>query len=176
MAGVRFLTARGIPETLHLPLSAVSGQQAAELVDDRLDDIRQRLAAATPTPIAQATVLLSWLGKLSVPNEALYGEGVLVRRLLADISISDLARRGRQRPERTRRDRRCQLETVARRRHAHRCGRSHTAPAVSTDAHPRQSLTDPPGDNGADSLAFSTSSKRDSRVNPEEHLNQPAST
>ncbi|MEU8265383.1 hypothetical protein AB0C02_32890 [Micromonospora sp. NPDC048999] len=52
---------------------------------------RRGLTAATPSPGARAAILLSWLGRLPIPAEALWGEGVLVRQLLADLRPSDVA-------------------------------------------------------------------------------------
>ncbi|MEV4413348.1 hypothetical protein [Catellatospora sp. NPDC049609] len=86
----RVLAARRVPAVLHGPLSAVSGQQAAELDGARLDAIRALLVADVPDPVARAGVLLEWLGRLPAEAEAFWGEGVLVRRLLADLSGQDL--------------------------------------------------------------------------------------
>ncbi|MFK3984320.1 hypothetical protein ACI2K4_28600 [Micromonospora sp. NPDC050397] len=90
-AGERSLSERGVPEVLHPVLAAVTGQQAGQLSDAQVDDIRRRLAAATPSAVGRAAILLSWLGRLSIPAEALWGEGALIRRLLADLALPDLA-------------------------------------------------------------------------------------
>ncbi|MDG4840290.1 hypothetical protein O7631_27500 [Micromonospora sp. WMMD967] len=89
--GKRYLDERGVPGVLHSVLVAVTGQQCGELSDAHVDDIRRRLAAAMPSPTARAATLLSWLGRLPIPAEALCGEGVLVRQLLADLSLLDVA-------------------------------------------------------------------------------------
>lgn len=90
-AGKRYMAERRIPDVLHPLLLAVNGQQVGELSDDKFDEIQRRLTAATPSPVDRATILLSWLGRLTIPAEALWGEGVLVRRLLADLSRPDIA-------------------------------------------------------------------------------------
>lgn len=89
-AGRPYLAERGVPEVLHPMLLAVSGQQAGELPDAQVDDARRRFTAAMPSPVDRAMALLSWLGRLSVPCEATWGEGVLVRRLLAALPEADL--------------------------------------------------------------------------------------
>ncbi|GIG93423.1 hypothetical protein [Plantactinospora endophytica] len=90
-AGKRYLTERGVPDVLHPVLVAVTGQQSGELSDAQVDDARRRLTAAMPSPAGRAAVLLSWLGRLCIPAEALWGEGVLVRQLLADLAPPDIA-------------------------------------------------------------------------------------
>jgi hypothetical protein len=89
--GKRYLTERGVPDVLHPVLVAATGQQCGELSDAQVDDVRRRLTAATPSPTARAAILLSWLGRLPIPAEALWGEGVLVRQLLADLRLPDVA-------------------------------------------------------------------------------------
>ncbi|WP_208758392.1 hypothetical protein [Micromonospora violae] len=89
--GKRYLTERRVPDVLHPVLVAASGQQCGELSDTQVDGIRRRLTAAMPYPTARAAILLSWLGRLPIPAEALWGEGVLVRQLLADLSPHDVA-------------------------------------------------------------------------------------
>jgi hypothetical protein len=88
--GRSYLADRGVPEVLYPMLLAVTGQQAGELADDQVDEARRRLTAALPSPVDRATTLLSWLGHLPVPCEAMWGEGALVRRLLADLPQEDL--------------------------------------------------------------------------------------
>ncbi|MEU8080937.1 hypothetical protein AB0B31_36470 [Catellatospora citrea] len=83
----QYLAERGVPEVLHAVMVTITGQQAGELSEDQVDDIRRLLAATTPAPIDRAVLLLSWLGRLTIPAEALWGEGVLVRQLLADLSL-----------------------------------------------------------------------------------------
>ncbi|MFD1321392.1 hypothetical protein [Micromonospora sonneratiae] len=90
-AGKRYLTERGVPDVLHPVLVAVTGQQSGELSDEQVDDVRRRLTAVTPSPIDRAAILLSWLGRLPIPAEALWGEGVLVRQLLAELALPDVA-------------------------------------------------------------------------------------
>lgn len=90
-AGKRYLTEREVPDVLHPILLAVTGQQCGELPDDKVDDVRRQLTAATPSPSGRAAILLSWLGRLSIPAEALWGEGVLVRQLLAGLTRLDVA-------------------------------------------------------------------------------------
>ncbi|MET7862774.1 hypothetical protein [Micromonospora taraxaci] len=89
--GKRYLDERGVPDVLHSVLVAATGQQCGELSDAHVDDVRRRLTAAIPSPTARAAILLSWLGRLPIPAEALWGEGVLVRQLLADLSLPDVA-------------------------------------------------------------------------------------
>ncbi|MEO3748877.1 hypothetical protein [Plantactinospora sp. B5E13] len=76
---------------LHPVLVTVTGQQAGELSDARIDDVRRRLTDAMPSLTGRAAILLPWLGRLPIPAEALWGEGVLVRRLLADLTLPDVA-------------------------------------------------------------------------------------
>ncbi|MEN3614803.1 hypothetical protein AAH979_35370, partial [Plantactinospora sp. ZYX-F-223] len=87
----RYLTERRVPDVLHPVLVAVTGQQSGELSDAQVDEARRRLTAAMPSPAGRAAILLSWLGRLSSPAEALWGEGVLVRQLLADLALPDVA-------------------------------------------------------------------------------------
>ncbi|MGC4755430.1 hypothetical protein [Micromonospora trifolii] len=89
--GKRHLIERGVPSVLHPVLLATTGQQCGELSDTQVDDVRRRLAVATPSGTARAAVLLSWLGRLSIPAEGFWGEGVLVRQLLADLTLPDIA-------------------------------------------------------------------------------------
>lgn len=72
-------------------MAAATGQQCGEPSDAHVDDVRRQLTAAMPSPTGRAVVLLSWLGRLSVPVKALWGEGVLVRKLLADLALPDIA-------------------------------------------------------------------------------------
>lgn len=90
-AGQRRLTERGVPIELQPVLAAVTGHQAGELSEAQTEEIRQRLAAAVVSPRARAVTLLTWLGHLPIPAEAFWGEGVLVRRLLTDLSAADIA-------------------------------------------------------------------------------------
>lgn len=90
-AGRRYLIERGVPEVLHPILGKATGRQAGELSDARVDDVRRQLTAAMPSPVGRAAILLSWLGRLPIPAEGLWGEGVLVRRLLADLTPPDIA-------------------------------------------------------------------------------------
>ncbi|WP_157437894.1 hypothetical protein [Actinoplanes subtropicus] len=90
-AGWRYLVERGVPESLYPSLLTVTGQQAGELPAEQVDDIRRRLIAAMPSAVDRALVLLSWLGRLPVPAEALWGEGRLIRQLLADLSAPERA-------------------------------------------------------------------------------------
>jgi hypothetical protein len=90
-AGRRYLVKRGVPESLQPTLLTVTGEQAGDLPTEAIDDIRRRLAAAVPSAVDRAIVLLAWLGRLSVPAEALWGEGKLIRRLLADLSAPERA-------------------------------------------------------------------------------------
>ncbi|WP_433311497.1 hypothetical protein [Micromonospora chersina] len=89
--GQRYLTERGVPDVLHPVLVAATGQQCGELSNAQAEDIRRRFDAATPSPTARAATLLSWLGRLPIPAEALWGEGVLVRQLLAGLTLPDIA-------------------------------------------------------------------------------------
>ncbi|MFY1700193.1 hypothetical protein ACN28G_00265 [Micromonospora sp. WMMA1923] len=90
-AGRRDLAERGVPETLHPVLLSHTGQQSAETSVQQLDDLNSRLMTVTPSPVDRAVILLSWLGRLPVPAEAYWGEGALVRRLLAGITRADIA-------------------------------------------------------------------------------------
>jgi hypothetical protein len=90
-AGRRYLAERGAPEVLHPVLVSITGQQAGELPDAQVDDVRRQLAATMPGRADRATALLTWLGRLTVPMEALCGDGALARQLLADLSRIDLA-------------------------------------------------------------------------------------
>ncbi|MER7894436.1 hypothetical protein ABTX15_32010 [Micromonospora sp. NPDC094482] len=89
--GKRYLIERGVPSVLHPVLVAATGQQCGELSDTHVDDVRRRLTAATPSATDRAAILLSWLGRLPIPAEAFWGEGVLVRQLLADLALPDIA-------------------------------------------------------------------------------------
>ncbi|MEV4496268.1 hypothetical protein AB0J84_11250 [Micromonospora arborensis] len=89
--GKRYLIERGVPGVLHPVLLAATGQQCGELSETHVDDVRRRLAAATPSATSRAAILLSWLGRLPIPAEAFWGEGVLVRQLLADLALPDIA-------------------------------------------------------------------------------------
>ncbi|WP_144122557.1 hypothetical protein [Catellatospora sichuanensis] len=91
-AGERRLTDHGVPDVLRPVLTTVTGRQAGDLSAEQVDGIRRMLAATTPAPVERAAILLSWLGRLSIPAEALWGEGVLVRQLLADLHRSDVVR------------------------------------------------------------------------------------
>jgi hypothetical protein len=90
-AGRRYLAGRGAPEVLRPVLVTLTGQQAGELPDAQVDDVRCQLAATMPGRVERATALLSWLGRLTVPAEAFWGDGALARQLLADQSRVDLA-------------------------------------------------------------------------------------
>jgi hypothetical protein len=90
-AGRQYLATRGVPEVLHAALVTVTGLQAGELSTAQVANLRRTLAAAGLEPVDRATALLSWLGRLTVPTEALWGEGALVRQLLSDLSTTDLA-------------------------------------------------------------------------------------
>ncbi|MFV2020539.1 hypothetical protein [Micromonospora sp. LOL_023] len=90
-AGRRYLTKRGVPHVLHPVLVTVTGQQSGELAEAQIDDVRHRLDAIMPSPTGRAMILLSWLGRLPIPTEAFWGEGILVRRLLADLALPDIA-------------------------------------------------------------------------------------
>jgi hypothetical protein len=89
-AGRRHLTERGVPHVLHPVLVTVTGQQSGDLPETQIDDIRHALEVIMPAPTGRATILLSWLGRLPIPAEALWGEGILVRRLLADLATPDV--------------------------------------------------------------------------------------
>ena len=89
--GRRWLTERGVPAVLRPLLAAISGEGAGALPRDAVDDVHDRLAVAVASPVERANVLLSWLGRLTVPAEALWGEGVLVRQLLARLDRDDIA-------------------------------------------------------------------------------------
>ncbi|WP_326549770.1 hypothetical protein [Micromonospora sp. NBC_01813] len=90
-AGRRYLAERGVPDVLHPVLVTVTGQQSGELTEAQIDDVRHRLKTAMPSPTGRATILLSWLGRLPIPAEAFCGEGILVRRLLADLALPDVS-------------------------------------------------------------------------------------
>ncbi|MEV4757564.1 hypothetical protein AB0J86_20965 [Micromonospora sp. NPDC049559] len=79
------LADRQVPEALRAELVGVAGNVAAELPDDRVRELARRLTAAEPDGVARARTLLNWLGRLPFPTEALWGEGVLVRHLLATL-------------------------------------------------------------------------------------------
>ncbi|MER7417975.1 hypothetical protein ABT346_14520 [Micromonospora peucetia] len=90
-AGVPAVLAdRQVPDTLRDMLVGIGGNSAANLPEERVRVLLQRLAVAEPDPIARANALLGWLGRLPYPTEALWGEGVLVRRLLATLSEVDI--------------------------------------------------------------------------------------
>lgn len=89
-AGVPALLAdRQVPDALRDELAGVPGDDAARLPDKRVGRLARRLAEAEPDRVARAAALLNWLGRLPFPTEALWGEGVLVRRLLATASEAD---------------------------------------------------------------------------------------
>ncbi|MFG1761006.1 hypothetical protein [Micromonospora echinofusca] len=90
-AGVPAVLAdRQVPDTVRDLLVGVGGNSAANLPEERVRVLVQRLAVAEPDPIARAGALMGWLGRLPYPMEALWGEGVLVRRLLATLSEADI--------------------------------------------------------------------------------------
>jgi hypothetical protein len=89
-AGLSYLAARRVPEVLHPVLSGLTGQEVGALSPVPAEDLDRILTAAIPAPVDRAVALLSWLGRLPVPAEALWGEGVLARRLLAGLSRTDL--------------------------------------------------------------------------------------
>ncbi|OKI45730.1 hypothetical protein [Micromonospora sp. CB01531] len=76
------LAERQVPEVLRADLLQIGGDQVAQLPPKRLLALAQRLTEAEPDPAGRAETLLNWLGRLPYPTEALWGEGVLVRRLL----------------------------------------------------------------------------------------------
>ncbi|MFI7490823.1 hypothetical protein ACIBXA_20820 [Micromonospora echinaurantiaca] len=84
------LAAREVPEVLRDDLVAVAGDDAAQLPEDRVRGLAERLTSVEPDPVARAGALLNWLGRLPFPTEALWGEGVLVRRLLAALPEGDI--------------------------------------------------------------------------------------
>ncbi|MEV0611025.1 hypothetical protein AB0I61_32185 [Polymorphospora rubra] len=84
------LAERQVPEVLRDDLLGVAGSHAAELPQDRVSALAEQLAAAETDAVARATVLLNWLGRLPFPTEALWGEGVLVRRLLDTLPEAEL--------------------------------------------------------------------------------------
>jgi hypothetical protein len=90
-AGLRDLAARGVPEVLHPVLAGVSGEQAGQLPPPEVDAIRRLLTDAVPAEVDRAGILLSWLGRLPVLAEAFWGDGALVRRLLAEVPVSSVA-------------------------------------------------------------------------------------
>ena len=117
-AGKRYLTERAVPDVLHPALVAVTGQQSGELSDTQVDDVRRRLTGAMPSPTGRAAVLLSWLGRLSVPAEALD--------------------RRRRNPHRTRRNGSGQPgHALRRRRHAGHRRQPDPASTVPTGTHAR---------------------------------------
>ncbi|MEU4771173.1 hypothetical protein [Micromonospora sp. NPDC023644] len=84
------LAERRVPGPLRDELVGIAGDRAGRLPDDRVRDLARRLGVAEPDPVARATLLLAWLGRLPYPTEALWGEGVLVRRLLAALTDADV--------------------------------------------------------------------------------------
>jgi hypothetical protein len=89
-AALSCLAARRAPEVLHPVLAGLTGLEVGALSPVRTEDLDRILTAAIPAPVDRAVALLSWLGRLPVPAEALWGEGVLVRGLLAGLSREDL--------------------------------------------------------------------------------------
>ncbi|MEU4680742.1 hypothetical protein [Micromonospora sp. NPDC023737] len=85
------LADRQVPEVLRGELVGIAGNTAAELPEERVHELARRLAHVEPDPGARADSLLNWLGRLSYPTEALWGEGVLVRRLLATLPEPNIA-------------------------------------------------------------------------------------
>ncbi|SBT44157.1 hypothetical protein [Micromonospora auratinigra] len=79
------LIERQVPEVLRAELLKVGGEQAGQLSPERAAALAQRLAGAVADPVQRAGLLLNWLGRLPFPTEAMWGEGVLVRRLLDDL-------------------------------------------------------------------------------------------
>lgn len=88
--GQRHLVDRAVPDVLHPVLLQFTGQGVGEFSAKQVEEVRQILTAAVHSPEERAAILLSWLGRLPVPAEALWGEGVLIRQLLADLSRTDL--------------------------------------------------------------------------------------
>ncbi|SCL39720.1 hypothetical protein GA0074692_5461 [Micromonospora pallida] len=84
------LADRQVPDTLRSTLVSIDGNSAANLPEERVHVLVQRLTVAEPDPIARADALLGWLGRLPYPTEALWGEGILVRRLLATLPEADI--------------------------------------------------------------------------------------
>lgn len=84
------LIERQVPPALRDDLLGIAGDSAAELSPERVHTFARRLATGQPDPVDRAVALLNWLGRLPYPTEALWGEGVLVRRLLDMLPESDL--------------------------------------------------------------------------------------
>lgn len=84
------LADRQVPEPLRGALVGVGGDSSARLPEERVRVLVRHLAAAEPDPIVRAVGLLGWLGRLPYPTEALWGEGALVRRLLAALPEADI--------------------------------------------------------------------------------------
>ncbi|MEU8376556.1 hypothetical protein AB0C22_26030 [Micromonospora sp. NPDC048894] len=97
-AGRQHLTERAVPHVLHPALLPLTGQQAGALSTTQLDAMNDQLTAAAPSPVDRAGILLSWLGRLPIPAEAYWGEGALIRHLLADIPRADIATAARHAP------------------------------------------------------------------------------
>jgi hypothetical protein len=88
--GRRYLAERHVPDVLHPLLLKSTGQETAALSGAQVEDIHRTLTEAVSAPEERAAILLSWLGRLPVPAEAFWGEGVLVRLLLARLSRTDV--------------------------------------------------------------------------------------
>ncbi len=88
--GQRYLAERAVPDVLHPLLLKFTGQEVGAFSAAQVEDVRRTLTAAVGSPEERAAILLSWLGRLPVPAEALWGEGVLIRQLLAGLSGTDL--------------------------------------------------------------------------------------
>lgn len=79
----RVMAARRAPVALWTSLARRPSEELADLDDDEVDGLHEKLASAVGDPVERARQLLAWTGSLTWTTEILSGEGPLAMRLLA---------------------------------------------------------------------------------------------
>ncbi|QDY07269.1 hypothetical protein FJK98_08845 [Micromonospora sp. HM134] len=74
-----------VPEALYGKLSELSGDQAAGVDQEAIDNLMVDLRRSETGDAALARQILAWLGTATWPAEAIAGDGQLARRLLAQL-------------------------------------------------------------------------------------------
>ncbi|MBV1855574.1 hypothetical protein [Catellatospora tritici] len=80
---VAAMAANRVPAALSAQLLNLSGPAAGDAAEDTVDRLFDRLRRSVPDHAVAARALLGWLGSTTWPGEALSGDGLLARRLLA---------------------------------------------------------------------------------------------